>query len=105
VVQQGRYTEFCRFGTAGVTFFLTGGQPPASVPFFAQGARFDPQGLKVRELAGKWWVYDGSRQLLPAGSAEEGEQLVKVIRAFGFNQLAQVGTTHRATLKFLARMR
>lgn len=106
VIQDGRFSEVCRFGTAGVTFFLVGGQAPTKVPFFAQGARFDPNGLRVREMAGKWWVYDGGgRQLLPAGSAEEAGQLVKLIKAYGFDQLCQVGTSPQAALKFLAKGR
>ena len=50
-------------------------------------------------------VFDGGgRQLLPAGSAEEAEQLVKLVKAYGFDELCQVGTTS-AALKFLAKAR
>lgn len=106
LIQQERYTEYCRFGTAGVTFFLHNGRPPERVPFFAQGQRFDPNGLKVRELSGKWWLFDGTgRPLLPAGSAEEADQLVKLIRGYGFDQVCQVGSSPRASLKFLAKTR
>jgi hypothetical protein len=106
LIQQERYTEFCRFGTAGVTFFLHNGRPPERVPFFAQGQRFDPIGLKVRELAGKWWLFDGTgRPLLPAGTAEEADQLLKLIRGYGFDQVCQVGSSPRASLKFLAKAR
>lgn len=106
VVQECRFTEFCRFGTAGVTFFLADGQAPRQVPYFAQGARFNPAGLRVREMAGKWWVYDGGgRALLPAGSADEAGQLVALVKAYGFDQLCQVGTSPRASLKFLAKGR
>jgi len=106
VVQEIGATEFCRFGTAGVTFFLVNGQAPRQAPFFTQGLRFNPAGLRVREMAGKWWVYDGvGRSLFPAGSPEEAQQLVSLVKAYGFDQLCQVGTSPRATLKFLAKSR
>jgi hypothetical protein len=106
VVREGRFNEFCRFGTAGVTFFLVNGQAPTRVPFFAQTTRFDPQQLQVREIAGKWWLFDtNGRQLLPAGSETEAEQLVKLIQAYGFDQLCQVGTSPAASMKFLGKGR
>ena len=104
VVQECRFTEFGRYGTGGAMFFLVNGKAPTNVPFFAHGARFDPNGLKVRELAGKWWVYDaGGKSLFAASSVEEGEILIKLIKAYGFDQLCQVGTSPRSSLRFLAK--
>jgi hypothetical protein len=104
VVQDGRYTEFCKVGTSGVSFFLVNGQPPTKVPLSAQGSRFDPAGLKVRPADGRYGVFeDRGRMILPAATQEEGEQLVKVVQAFGFDQVCQVGLSSRASLKFLAK--
>ena len=102
VLQDMRVTEVCSL--AGVTFFLSNGVPPGRVPFAAQGSRFDPKGLKVRPAAGRWGVYEATgKELVPAASEPEAEQLVKLIQAFGFDQVCQVGTSPRASLKFLAR--
>lgn len=106
VLKDSRLNEFCKFGTADVTFFLSDGKAPTKVPFFAQGQRFEPRNLTVRELAGRWWVCDGvRRQLLPAGSRAEADLLVKILQAYGFNQLCQVGTSPRTGLRFLAKAR
>lgn len=103
LIQDARLTEFCRFGTQGVTFFLRNGQTPQGLPFFAQASRFDPNRLAVRELGGKWWVCEAGRTLLPAGSADEADTLMKLIRAYGFDQIGQVGTSPTASLRFLAK--
>lgn len=102
VVQDLRATEFCT--VAGVTFLLVNGAAPTRVPFAAQGSRFSPAGLQVRPADARFAVYDGAgRQLFVVGTKEEGEQLVQVIRAFQFDQTAQVGLSPRASLRFLAK--
>jgi len=104
VVQDCRFTEFCRFGTAGVTFFLINGQAPTKVPFSVQGSKFANATLTVRPMEGKYGVFEGGgRMLFPAGTKEEGEQLVKLLQMFQFDQFCQVGLSPRASLKFLAK--
>ncbi len=104
VVQDLRATEFCRFGTAGVSFFLVNGLAPRNVPFFTKGSRFEPENLKIRELAGKFWLYDATgRSVLPAGSQEEAEQLISILKTYGFDQVCRVGTSSVATMTFLAK--
>jgi hypothetical protein len=101
VVVDGRFTEFCKVG--GLTFLLTNGQPPTRVPFAAQGARFEPRLLAAREVGGVWGVYEGTGRLLyPAESVAEAETMVKVIRAYGFDQTCLVGSP-KAGLRFLAK--
>lgn len=102
VLQDMRVTEVCAVG--GVTFFLSNGVPPSRVPFSVQGTRFDPHGLKARPAAGRWGVYEATgKELVPATTEQEAEQLVKLIQAFGFDQVCQVGTSPRASLRFLAK--
>lgn len=100
-VRDNRFTEFCRVGE--LTFFLAGGKPPTRVPFSAQGLRFTPGSLKVQPADGRWGVYDSGRLIVPAASKEEGEQVVRVIQAFGFDQVCRVGSHARASLLFLAK--
>lgn len=104
VIQDARFTEFCRVGSAGVTFFLVNGKPPTRVPFSVQGNGFQPTGLKVRANGPTWGVYEGSgRMLFPAANQEEAEQIVRVIQMYGFDQTCQIGLSPRSSLKFLAK--
>jgi hypothetical protein len=99
----GRFTEFCKVGSGGLTFFLVGGKAPTKVPLAAQGRRFDPAALKVQQAGGAWAVTENGRFLFGCSSAEEGDVLVRVVRAFGFDQLCHVGPTPRQGVSFLAK--
>ncbi|MBY0514815.1 MAG: hypothetical protein K2P78_12990 [Gemmataceae bacterium] len=105
VIQDGRFTEFCRFGTGGLTFFLVNGKAPTRVPFAAQGRRFDPTTLRVSQLGDRWAVTEGGRHLFDVTTVDEGETLIRVVKAYQFDQLCQVGQVPRASLFFLARVR
>lgn len=90
-VQDGKFTEFCRLGgTSDMTFFLVNGKPPTRAPFVAQGRNFDNSGLKVQQFNQKWAVTDAGKQLFEVGSAQEGETIVRVLRAYGFDQMAHL---------------
>lgn len=103
-VQECRFTEFCRFGTSGVTFFLVNGAAPTRVPFSAQSTNFDPEKVAARPAAGRWGVFEsGGRMIYPAATKEEAEQLVRIIKGYQFDQLCRVGLSPRASLQFLAK--
>ncbi|MBM3981130.1 MAG: hypothetical protein FJ304_12745 [Planctomycetes bacterium] len=90
-VQDAKYTEFCKLGgTANLTFFLRDGKAPTRAPISAQGRTFDLTTLKVQPVNGKWAVTEGGRQLFEVGSASEGETVVRVLKAYGFDQLAHL---------------
>jgi len=105
VISEGRFSEFCSLGSAGLTFFLVNGSAPNRVPFAVQGRRFDPTGLKVQPFGGGWAVTENGRHLFDCGSAEEGETIVRVMRHFGFNQLCHLGPTAGTGISFLAKVR
>jgi hypothetical protein len=105
VVQDGRFTEFCKVGSAGVTFFLANGKAPTKVPFSAQGRRFNPADLRAQPIGDRWAVTEGGRHLFDVGGPEEGEQLIRLLRHFQFDQVCLVGQNPRAGLQFLARAR
>lgn len=90
-VQDGRFTEYCKLGgTSGMTFFLRDGKAPTRAPFNAQGRNFDPMGLKVQQVNDRWAVTDAGKPLVEVASAAEGEVVVRVIRAYGFDQFAHL---------------
>jgi hypothetical protein len=102
-IQDSRFNEFCRVGSAGLTFFLVDGKAPTRVPFNAQGRRFDPSGLKVQKAGDRWAVAENGRHLFDCASADEGETLVRVLKHFQFDQLCQLGPTPRQGVSFLAK--
>jgi hypothetical protein len=105
LIQEGRFTEFCKFGSAGLTFFLVNGRAPTRVPFAAQGRRFNPAELKAQPINGRWAVTESGRHLFDVSGPDEGEQLIRLLRHFQFDQACQLGSSPRASLRFLARGR
>jgi hypothetical protein len=102
-IQESRFNEFCKVGSAGLTFFLSDGQAPARVPYRAQARRFDPNTLKVTKTGDKWAVTEGNRHLLDCASAEEGETLIRVLKHYQFDQLARLGPGEKYGVTLLAR--
>lgn len=90
-IQDARFTEFCKLGGAsGLTFFLVNGKVPTRAPLAAQGRSFDIAALKVQQVNNKWAVTEAGRQLFEVGSAQEGETVVRVLKAYGFDQSAHL---------------
>lgn len=105
-VRDARLTEVCRFGTAGVTFFLSSGQAPRNLPLHTLGSRFDPAGLRLLEARGGWWVTDANgHPLLPAGTPDEAESLKRLMQAFGFDQIATVTAGGKVAMTIPAKAR
>jgi hypothetical protein len=103
-IADAKFTEFCRAGR--VTFFLVGGKPPAHVPFLAKSTRFDPASLRAKEVNAKWCVMDSSgRPLLPADSEKDALEAIKVVKAYGFDTLATLGSSPTNNLQFFAKSR
>ncbi|AWM36460.1 hypothetical protein [Gemmata obscuriglobus] len=90
-IQDGRFTEFCKLGgVSGLTFFLVDGKPPTRVALAALGRNLDPSALKTQQVNGRWAVTESGRQLFEVGSAQEGETVIRVLKAFGFDQSAHL---------------
>ncbi|CAN5322345.1 hypothetical protein BH11PLA2_BH11PLA2_00780 [soil metagenome] len=106
VIQDARFSEFCKLGTSGVTFFLVNGIAPTRVPFHARQTKFDPGSLRAKEFNGKWCVMDiTGKPLLLAGDEAEANQLLKVMKAFNFDTVAVVGNSPTNNMRFLAKSR
>ncbi len=92
-IQDARFTEFCKLGGGSdFTFFLKDGKPPTRAPFASQGRSFDRNALKVQPINGKWAVTENGRHLMSVGDPREGEWIVRIIQAYGFDQLAKLGS-------------
>jgi hypothetical protein len=105
LIQDGNFTELCRAGPPGLTFFLTNGQPPTRVPLFVQARRFDSSGLKVTQQGMHWTVTERGRHLFDVSSQQEGEAVILLLKHYHFDQLCQVGSSPRSNLTFLAKGR
>jgi len=105
VVQDGHFTDWCKFGTPGVTFFLASGKAPTRASFASVARQFGESELQVRQFNNKWWVLASSRPLFEVASAAEGEDLIRLLKHFGFNQICQTGNSPRASMTFLAKAR
>lgn len=102
-IQDARFTEFCKVGSAGLTFFLADGKAPTKVPLMAQGRRYDLTSLKVQQYGQKWAVTENGRHLLDCVNADEGEVLIRVLKAFQFDQLCHLGPTPKLGVSFFAK--
>ncbi len=104
LVQDQRFTEFCRFN-AEVSFFLVNGRPPARVPFAVQASRFDRDNLTVKTAStGKFGLYEGQgRQVFVCDTEKEAEQLLALLKQYGFDTTCQIGLGAKSSLKFLAK--
>ena len=105
IVQDIHATEFCTMetGDTQVTFFLQNGKAPDHLPFAVQGERFDPKTLRVRPIGTTWTIYSGRTRLYVTQTKEQADAIVRVIQAYDFNQLCQVGLSRTTSMKFLAR--
>ena len=93
-VQDAKFTEFCKLGgVSGLTFFLVNGKAPTRAPFNAQGRNFDNSALKVQQINQKWAVTDAGKQVFEVGSEQEGETIVRVLKAYGFDQTAHLSAS------------
>ncbi|HEY2785440.1 MAG TPA: hypothetical protein VGJ05_10745 [Fimbriiglobus sp.] len=102
ILQEMRVTEFCT--VSGQTFFLENGKVPRRVPFAAQGFAFDSKSLVVKPSGRGFGVFErNGRQIFPVDSKADGENLIRTVQAFGFNQTCQIGMAGPNSLKFLAK--
>ena len=105
VIQEAHFTEFCRFGSAGVVLPRAWQAADAgAVPGAHHALRL--RSLRPRELSGKWCVTDVTgKPILPASSEAEANDLIRIVKAYGFDTLATVGNSATANLQFLAKSR
>jgi hypothetical protein len=104
-IEQLRVTEFCKVGSVGLTFFLVDGKAPRKVPFSTQVRQFDLESLKVQQYGERWAVTENGRHLFDCVNADEGEVLIRVLKAFKFNQLCHLGPSARLGISFFAQCR
>jgi hypothetical protein len=106
-VQYYRFTEEHFVGRPErlFSYFLINGLPPHGVPFGVPSAPFQPEGLKVHEIEGKWALCIGDKPLILLGKRqEEASDLLAVIRRQRFDLLCRIGRPEDG-FTFLSRTR
>ena len=104
-IQEAHFTEFCKVGSAGLTFFLVDGRAPTRVPFSVQGRPFDPNSLQVHKNGEHWTITENGRFLFDCANAEEGDTLIRLLKFYQFDQLCHLGPTPKLGVSFLAKSR
>jgi hypothetical protein len=104
-IQSSHFTEFCKAGSSGLTFFLVNGQAPTHVPFNVQGRRFDPNVLKVQKSGEHYAIVENGNRIFDCASSEEGETLIRLLKYYQFDQLCHLGPNAKLGVSFLARSR
>lgn len=106
-VQDAKFTEFCRLGgSSGMTFFLRDGKPPTRAPLNTLGRNFSLTGLKVEQVNGKWAVTENNRTLFEVSGQREGEVVMTVLKAYGFDQFGHLNAGgSKAGITFLVKNR
>ncbi len=104
-IQEAHFTEFCKVGSAGLTFFLVDGRAPTRVPISAQGRPFDLNALKVRKNGERSAITENGRYLFDCASVEEGETIIRLLQFYQFDQLCHIGPSPKLGISFLAKTR
>ncbi len=104
-IQEAHFTEFCKVGSAGLTFFLVDGRAPTRVPFSVQGRLFDLNSLKVSKNGDRCAITENGRYLFDCANVEEGETLIRLLQYYQFDQLCHLGPTPKLGVSFLAKSR
>jgi hypothetical protein len=106
VAQEAGFTEFCRVGSNGFTFFLVRGGPPRNLPLGMHTQPFRADQLRAVQVGQTWVIADGGRTLFELGNnADEAAAIIAVIRQYGFDQVVRVGQSPTGGLRFLAKSR
>ncbi len=98
IAQRFPFTEQVRVGNGDFTFYLSKHTAPRGVPLGIRSAAFQPKLLQVQQAGNQWNVTDGRVTLATLSSAAEANQVLAVIKHFGFNCSCEAGQG----LKFLA---
>jgi hypothetical protein len=100
-LQDGRATEVARIGSTGFPLFLASGQPIHGEPLGATRMSIRPDRVKSQKIRETWWVVEDSRPLFEAGTKEDAELMIQVLRTFDLKTLCLFGRAEAGGLRLL----
>ena len=99
VLQNARPTDLARIGDVGIPFFLSEGRPIHGEPLGATKISLRPGLIKVQKLRETWWLFEENRPILEAGTKDDAELILKVLRAFEIKTLCLFGRPETGGLR------
>jgi hypothetical protein len=100
-LQDGHVTEMARIGSTGFPLFLSSGQPIHGDPLGAMRMSIRADRLKIQRIRDSWWVNEDSRPLVAAGTKEDAELLIRVMKQFDVRSLCVIGRAETGGLRLL----
>jgi hypothetical protein len=100
-LQDAHVTELARIGSTGFPLFLAGGQPIHGEPLGAIKTSIRADRLRIQKIRDTWWVAEDNRPLVEAGTHDDAELMVKVMRFFDLRALCVIGRAESGGLKLL----
>jgi hypothetical protein len=100
-LQDGHVTEMARIGSTGFPLFLAGGQPIHGEPLGAARTSIRSDRLRFQRIRDTWWVTEDSRPLVEAGTKEDAELLLRVMKFFDLRSVCVIGHPETSGLRLL----
>jgi hypothetical protein len=100
-----RVTELCRIGDSDFGFFLSGGRAPQGSSIVGLSAKpLKVDRLSVRQVDGKWAVFEDNRPLWDFGpKGEEARHALTAIQQYGFDQVIPIGAGRTLNMQLLVK--
>jgi hypothetical protein len=100
-LQNAGVSELARIGSTGFPLFLASGQPIHGEPLGATRTSIRADRLRTQKIRETWWVVEDNRPLVEAGTREDAELLVKVMRFFEIRSVCVMGRAETGGLPLL----
>lgn len=100
-LQDAHVTELARIGSTGFPLFLSGGAAIHGEPLGAIKTSIRANRLKTQKIRETWWVVEDNRPLVEAGTRDDAELMVNVMRLFDLRALCVIGRAETGGLRLL----
>ena len=90
-LQEAKPTEVVRVGSKGLPLFLKHGNPIHGEPMGVTRMSLIPDRVKVMNHRDGWWLFEGSRPILDAGTKADAEVLLLAVKTFELRSFSMIG--------------
>jgi len=100
-LQDAHVSELARIGSTGFPLFLANGQAIHGEPLGAIKTSIRADRLRIQKIRDTWWVAEDNRPLVEAGTRDDAEVMVKVMRFCDVRALCVLGRAETGGLRLL----
>jgi hypothetical protein len=100
-LQDAHVTDLARVGSTAFPLFLTNGQAIHGEPLGAIKTSIRADRLRIQKIRETWWVVEDNRPLVEAGTRDDADLMVKVMRFFDVRALCVIGRADTGGLRLL----